>query len=173
MLRAMSTRWKLVVASALTSFAFTGCAYGELHQVLRAQVASELSCPEVAVKKKGLAYLADEEELNRYLVTGCGVTRTYTCPDDPGLVSYDEPICTFEEGNTDQPEVAEMPAEPGAGDNMFDDESDADTEGDAEEAPAKPDKAAAKKKAPAKKPAKADDDADDDEEDDEGDDETD
>lgn len=107
----MSIRWSMVHALALASLGLGGCAYGELHQVLRAQVASELSCPEVDVEKKGLSYLTDEEENNRYLVTGCGVTRTYTCPEGSGLVSYDEPVCSFEAGNTDQPKVAEMPDE--------------------------------------------------------------
>jgi hypothetical protein len=154
MLRAMSTPLEKVFACAVLALGLGGCAYGELHQVLRAQVASELSCPEVAVKKKGLAYIADDEDINRYLVTGCGVTRTYTCPETTGLISYDEPVCSYVEGNTDQPEVAKMPGEgEGAMDDMSLDQGE-----DAEAQPAKPAAKPAKgdkHKAPAKKPAKA------------------
>jgi hypothetical protein len=75
----------------------TGCAYGEMRQVVRAQFAAELSCPEVTVEARK-PY--DEQYVDgQYRATGCGVTRTYTCPADAGLVSYDENACTFVDGD--------------------------------------------------------------------------
>jgi hypothetical protein len=82
-----------------------GCAYGEVRQVVRAQFASELDCPEVLLKKRELWY--SYEGPDQFKAIGCGHVRTYTCPKS-GLVSYDEPVCTFVEGDADAPKMAEM-----------------------------------------------------------------
>lgn len=90
----------LIVAGA-------GCAYGEVRHVVRAQFASEVDCGEVRVEKKGFAYFPDASDKDRYMVAGCGVERTYTCPRDAGLVSYDdEAACTWVEGDSDRPKAA-------------------------------------------------------------------
>lgn len=85
-----------------------GCAYGEVRQVVRAQFASDVDCGEVQVEKKGFAYFQDpSSEQDRYKVVGCGVERTYTCPRDAGLVSYDdEAACTWVLGDPDAPKMA-------------------------------------------------------------------
>lgn len=102
MLRAMSFR-AIVVGSVCSAFVVAGCAYGEVRQVVRAQFASELDCPEVTLQKRNAWYGYDTP--NQWKVSGCGVMRTYTCPDTGGLVSYDEPPCTWVEGDIDAPEV--------------------------------------------------------------------
>ena len=91
----------------------------ELRQVLRAQVASELNCPEVRIEYKDLRYYEQDTTKERYKVTACGVERTYTCPQDSGLVSYDETVCTFVVGDPDRPEIATVEEE-GAGDEPID-----------------------------------------------------
>jgi len=81
----------------------SGCAYGELSQVLRTQVASEADCPEIMVTKKGLKYFDEDLEVDKYMVSGCGMLRTYTCPAEDGLVKYGSEPCTFVEGDPDRP----------------------------------------------------------------------
>ncbi len=127
MLRAMLAMRLCIVSSALLLF---GCAYGEVRQVVRAQFASELNCPEVQMKKRDVWYSYDSPD--QYKVSGCGVMRTYTCPKTEGLVSYDKPVCTWVAGDADAPQMRTMPAE---------DEMDMPDEADApllEEAPAAP-----------------------------------
>jgi hypothetical protein len=85
-----------------------GCAYGEVRQVVRAQFATEFDCPEVLLKKRELWY--SYEGPDQFKAIGCGRVRTYTCPKS-GLVSYDEPVCTFVEGDADAPKMAEMTPE--------------------------------------------------------------
>jgi hypothetical protein len=105
MLRAMSHRPLPAVALCLSVVAGLGCAYGEVRQVVRAQFASELNCPEVFIIKRDAWYQYDNP--NQFKVTGCGVMRTYTCPkEDSGRVSYDEPACTWVEGDADAPKMA-------------------------------------------------------------------
>ena len=136
-----------VVGGAVASVALSGCAYGELRQVLRAQVASELDCAEVQIEYKDLRYHEEDTSKERFKVTACGVERTYTCPQDPGLVSYDEKVCTFVDGDPDRPEVATM--EDSAGGDAADEPMDEPVD---EPAPAPKDKPAP---APKAKPAKA------------------
>jgi hypothetical protein len=104
MLRRMSTPNLLgftILALALGS----GCAYGELRQVLRAQVASETDCPDVTVQKSS-PYAPGYKE-NQYTVRGCGVDRVYTCNED-GMVSYGDAKCTYTSGASMQ-KPAELP----------------------------------------------------------------
>jgi hypothetical protein len=81
----------------------SGCAYGSVRQVLRAQFASEVGCSDVTIKKRDFWYISDNP--HQYKISGCGVMRTYTCAseDADGLVSYDEPACKWEEGDADAP----------------------------------------------------------------------
>ncbi|HKU40897.1 MAG TPA: hypothetical protein VJR89_22200 [Polyangiales bacterium] len=102
--------------------ALSGCAYGELRQVLRAQVASETSCPDVTVENSP-AYQPGYKP-GQYRVKGCGVERLYDCPKDTGLVSYGAKVCTYTDTKAppapapaaDEPppldEGADAPAEP-------------------------------------------------------------
>ena len=83
----------------------TGCAYGEMTQVLRTQVASETNCAETKVSKR---YIYDGADDNEYQVTGCGQTRRYVCPADEGLYSYDEPVCTESKNASDKPKLAKV-----------------------------------------------------------------
>jgi hypothetical protein len=97
MLRAMLLRVVVLGCAGLL-----GCAYGEVRQVVRAQFAAELNCPEVLIQKRDVWYMYDSPD--QYKVSGCGVMRTYTCPaDEDGLVSYDEPACTWVAGDADAP----------------------------------------------------------------------
>ena len=155
----------------------TGCAYGEVRQVIRAQFAAELSCPEVSLRKRDVWY--SYEGPDQYKVTGCGVIRTYTCPAGDGMASYDEPACTWVAGDADAPQMSkdtglvdegappteggesepmdadqELDAAESHGDSSHGDDlgssSDAEADSADEPAPAKP---APAKPAPAKKPA--------------------
>jgi hypothetical protein len=83
-----------------------GCAYGELRQVLRAEVASEADCGEITVVKTS-PYAPGYVE-GQYLVRGCGVDRIYTCKGD-GLVAFGHANCTYAAGAT-----ANKPAAPAA-----------------------------------------------------------
>jgi hypothetical protein len=103
MLRAMSLRG-IAVSVVWTALAATGCAYGEVRQVVRAQFASELNCPEVTITKRDAWYAYDGP--HQWKVSGCGVMRTYTCPKIDGRVSYDEPACTWVEGDADAPQMS-------------------------------------------------------------------
>jgi hypothetical protein len=109
MLRAMSARSNVVIALGFGVFAAFGCAYGEVRQVVRAQFASELDCPEVFIIKRDAWY--QYESPNQFKVKGCGVMRTYTCPVDAGRVSYGEPACTWIEGDADAPKLKRRDAE--------------------------------------------------------------
>jgi hypothetical protein len=85
---------KLGLTSAvLLSGLLVGCAYGEMRQVLRAQVASEANCPELKVSK--VPVYAEGYEENQYKVLGCGVDRLYTCQDSGGLVKYGSADCKY------------------------------------------------------------------------------
>ena len=72
--------------------------------MVRAQFATELDCPEVQIKRRDAWYGYDTG--NQFKVSGCGVMRTYTCNDPDGRVSYDEPACTWVEGDADAPKMA-------------------------------------------------------------------
>ena len=102
MLRAMRVSPnRMMVVIVLGVVAASGCAYGEVRQVIRAQFASEFDCPEVQLRKRDSWYAQDNP--NQFKVTGCGKVRTYTCDQDVGLVSYDSPACKFVEGDADAP----------------------------------------------------------------------
>jgi hypothetical protein len=109
MLRAMSARPIVVFVLGVGVCAGFGCAYGEVRQVVRAQFATELDCPEVFITKRDAWY--QYESANQFKVTGCGVVRSYTCPVDEGRVSYDEPACTWVEGDADAPKMKPRDAE--------------------------------------------------------------
>jgi hypothetical protein len=109
MLRAMLQRAIVVFALFSAVSAGFGCAYGEVRQVVRAQFASELNCPEVFITKRDAWYQYDSP--NQFKVSGCGVMRTYTCPVDEGTVSYDKPACTWVEGDADAPKLKARDAE--------------------------------------------------------------
>jgi hypothetical protein len=94
----------LVLFSALFS---TGCAYGELQQVLRAEVASEADCAEVVVQKSS-PYAPGYKD-NQYTVRGCKVDRIYTCRNQ-GMVAYGHADCTYVAGGTAAPAAAAPPA---------------------------------------------------------------
>jgi hypothetical protein len=83
-----------------------GCAYGEMRDVLRAQVASEAQCVELSVHKTG-AYQQGYQE-NQYEVKGCGVERVYTCKQS-GLVKYGAAECTYVTTNAPKPAPAAAP----------------------------------------------------------------
>ena len=119
MLRAV----RIAIALVLMMFVAAGCAYGEIRPVLRADFASDLRCADVRVENKGLAYVTETSKTQRYRVTGRGAERTYTCPRDAGLVSYDKPPCTWVEGDPDQPKAAT--AHPGTEDPFAEQASDA------------------------------------------------
>lgn len=99
----------LLLIACCAVCAVSGCAYGEMRQVLRAQIATETDCAEILVEKKGVHYIQQKE--NKFKVTGCGILRTYTCPQEDGLVEYGKPICNFVEGDSDAPKLAAEVAE--------------------------------------------------------------
>jgi hypothetical protein len=88
-----------------------GCAYCELRQVLRAQVASETSCGDVVVENSSV--YAPGHKPNQFRVRGCGIDRTYDCPKEEGLVSYGAKVCTYVDSKSIKPPE---PAAPPAGD---------------------------------------------------------
>jgi hypothetical protein len=94
--------------------ALSGCAYGELKQVLRAQVASETNCGDVIVENSSV--YAPGHKPNQYRVRGCGIDRTYDCPQKEGLVSYGAKVCTYVDAKSIKPPEP-APAAP-AGDDM-------------------------------------------------------
>jgi hypothetical protein len=121
MLRAMQLRRlplvifkSQVLAGVALATLVSGCAYGNVRQVLRAQFASDLDCADVTIKKRDFWYVSDNP--HQYKISGCGVMRTYTCTQDDaeGLISYDEPACKWEEGDADapKPKTQAMPEEP-------------------------------------------------------------
>jgi hypothetical protein len=137
MLRAMSfrSRSSVVVLGLLGAALACGCAYGEVRQVVRAQFASELDCPEVQITRRNAWYGYDTG--NQFKVSGCGVMRTYTCNDPDGRVSYDEPACTWVAGDADAPKpAAPQPDEPAMDEPMPEPEPAPADAPAAEEAPA-------------------------------------
>jgi len=128
MLRAMQLRrpasaslsfQALVVAGVTLAATASGCAYGSVRQVLRAQFASDVDCSAITIKRRNFWYVSDNP--HQYKISGCGVMRTYTCTqeDADGLISYDEPACKWEEGDADAPKPKARPAQP-ADDDMYD-----------------------------------------------------
>lgn len=92
-----------------------GCAYGEMRQVLRAQVATEADCPDLVVQKA--SPYSQGYQPNQYVVRGCGVDRLYTCKEDDGLVKFGSADCTYTKRGV--PAAAPTPepaAEPSADD---------------------------------------------------------
>jgi hypothetical protein len=129
MLRAMFVRSSVVSALLVGCASLVGCAHGEVRQVIRAQFAAELSCPEVTLTKRDVWYVYEGPD--QYKVSGCGVMRTYTCPAGDGLASYDEPACTWVAGDADAPQMAKMVSDADEGAPPADGESeplDADEE---------------------------------------------
>lgn len=112
-----------VAVAALAS----GCAYGNVRQVLRAQFASDVDCSDVTIKKRDFWYVADNP--HQYKISGCGVMRTYTCTkeDAEGLISYDEPACKWEEGDADapKPKMQDIPPDDAMDEGMGDEPMDA------------------------------------------------
>ena len=106
-------------AALFSSSLLVGCAYGELPQVLRAQVASEAGCPEITVQQAP-AYLG--MSASQYNVHGCGIERVYTCknPTD-SLVKFGNADCSYvaagapkAAGGESAPPAAPGPVEPDA-----------------------------------------------------------
>jgi len=93
---------------------FGGCAYGQMSQVLRAQVASEADCPTVAVKR--VSEYAPGYQPNQYSVHGCGIDRVYTCRGKEGLVAFGSGVtdCTYTSGGPKPAAPGPVPA-PGPG----------------------------------------------------------
>lgn len=104
------------VAAALScSMMGVGCAYGEMPQVLRAQVATEASCPDITVSQAP-AYTPGFDE-SQYKVRGCNIERLYTCKNPPGeLVKFGAADCSYVAAGTPPKAPADAaPASPGAG----------------------------------------------------------
>lgn len=97
----------LLLTLASAALALSGCAYGELKQVLRAQVAAETSCGDVTIESSPMYQPGFKP--GQYRVKGCGVDRTYNCPKEEGLVSYGDKVCTFVDTRSIKP-PAPMPA---------------------------------------------------------------
>jgi hypothetical protein len=95
----------------LLSGTLVGCAYGEMRQVLRAQVASEADCPELQISKVP-AYAEGYAE-NQYKVLGCGIDRLYTCNDPGGLVKFGDADCKYVAAAAPKPAAAPAPADEG------------------------------------------------------------
>jgi hypothetical protein len=107
-----------ITSTLLLGNLLVGCAYGEMRQVLRAQVASEADCPELKVTKVP-AYAEGYAE-NQYKVVGCGIDRVYTCNDPGGLVKFGSADCKFVAAATPKPAAAPAPAEDSSGDEAAD-----------------------------------------------------
>jgi hypothetical protein len=82
---------KRCTITILSLLVLGGCAYGELKQVLRAQVAAETNCGDVTVESTPI-YMPGYKP-GQYRVKGCGVDRTYECPKEDGLVAYGDKLC--------------------------------------------------------------------------------
>lgn len=94
-----------------------GCAYGQSQQVVRAQFASELECPDATAKARPV--YAEGYKKGQYTVTGCGVVRTYSCEASDKLRSYDDQ-CSYVAGDMTVPmakpvSVTGAPSDDGAG----------------------------------------------------------
>lgn len=107
-----------LTSAVLLSEMLVGCAYGEMRQVLRAQVASEADCPELQVSKVP-AYAEGYAE-NQYKVLGCGIDRIYTCNDPGGLVKFGSADCKYVATATPKPAAAPAPADETGGGEMED-----------------------------------------------------
>lgn len=116
MLRGMSKPGLAFACSLIVCLG--GCAYGEMRQVLRAQVASEADCPDLVVQKAS-PYLPGYQP-NQYTVQGCGIERVYTCKDDDGLVKFGSADCTYKKlgGAPAAPAAAPKPEAEPAGDDL-------------------------------------------------------
>jgi hypothetical protein len=112
MLRSMAMRVVQNYLLVAVVASLSGCAYGELNQVIRSQVATEADCADVVVEPT--SPYAPGYKPNQYTVKGCGVERVYTCKKG-GLVEYGHADCTFTAGGNApaKPDVA--PAPPGDG----------------------------------------------------------
>jgi hypothetical protein len=129
MLRAMRVSPnRMMVLVVLGVVAASGCAYGEVRQVIRAQFASEFDCPEVQLRKRDTWYA--QENPNQFKVIGCGKVRTYTCDKEVGLVSYDSPACKFVEGDADAPGANKADQPNPATEEMPSDEAEPDPSDD-------------------------------------------
>src|SRR5262245_21301947 len=112
MLRRMSRSFAFklcITTQALLAASATlgGCAYGEMTQVLRSQVAKETKCPSLVVKRAS-PYLPGYQP-NQYTVRGCDIERVYTCKGDEGLVAFGSTDCVYQAGP-----AAAKPAAPAA-----------------------------------------------------------
>ena len=108
----------------------SGCAYGELRQVLRAEVASEADCPELQVTK--VPAYAEGYQDNQFYVKGCGIDRVYTCNDEGGLVKFGSADCKYANAGATQPAAGAPPAAAPMMDDMGD-EGGLDSEPGAED----------------------------------------
>jgi hypothetical protein len=111
MLRRMLKTAELPITLLLGGLLASGCAYGNLKQVLRAQVAAETSCGDVTIETTPMYQPGHKP--NQYRVKGCGLDRTYNCPKEDGLVSYDDDkICSYVDTKSiKMPEAQSAPAE--------------------------------------------------------------
>jgi hypothetical protein len=110
MLRAMKAYVRTgVLAAGVMTLLGSGCAYGELRQVLRAEFASETGCREVSIRRRDTWYAYSE---NFYKVSGCGQLRSYTCPAGDGIVKYGSSGCTWVAGDMDAPTAPKPATEP-------------------------------------------------------------
>jgi len=116
-----------LTSAVLLSEMLVGCAYGEMRQVLRAQVASEANCPELQVTKVP-AYAEGYAE-NQYKVLGCGIDRVYTCNDPGGFVKFGDADCKYVAAAAPKPAAAPAPADDGAGGEAVEDELGPDDNG--------------------------------------------
>jgi hypothetical protein len=114
------TRTVLLVLAfgPMLMLSLVGCAYGELKQVLRAQVAAETSCGDVTVENSSV--YAPGHKPSQYRVKGCGVDRTYDCPNASGLISYGAKVCTYVDSKSIKPAEPTPSAAPGGGEDMGD-----------------------------------------------------
>jgi hypothetical protein len=100
----------MLLALASGPVVLSGCAYGELKQVLRAQVAAETSCGDVTIESSPM--FQPGHQPGQYRVKGCGVDRTYNCPKEDGLVSYGDKICTYVDSRSIKPPEPMPAADP-------------------------------------------------------------
>jgi hypothetical protein len=98
-----------VVLAGLFALFGSGCAYGELRQVLRAEFASETKCRDVSIRRRDTWYAYSE---NFFKVSGCGQLRSYTCPKGEGIVKYGSSGCTWVNGDMDAPQNAKPATDP-------------------------------------------------------------
>jgi hypothetical protein len=117
MLRGMSSL-ALPRAAVLLCVLSSGCAYGEMRQVLRSQVATESKCSDITVQKQS-PYAPGYTE-NNYTVKGCGIDRVYTCKDDGGLVKFGSAECSYKASNAAPAGGAPSPAAAPMGDDDSD-----------------------------------------------------